>query len=218
MLVRILIIIDVRGNGGGDDTIGEQLSDLLAGLPLRKPYSSQWKGQTPESAQIFINAFEYWRRQDHADGKPVEHFEKLIREYSNLRDDAATGKIPLEKWSVAQEERKPYDSSKGVHKPIYLLMDRACASSCESTVDFFEFNPYAKRIGENTAGYIHFGNNGRVFLKNSGIAVQMATTYNRYVDGRFLEKRGIAPTIKVPEGQDAIEVAWADFLKGAAVH
>lgn len=104
-----------------------------------------------------------------------------------------------------------YENS--IKKPIYILIDATCASSCESTTDFFEFNPLAKTIGENTAGYIHFGNNGNVFLKNSGVNLQIAVSYNSYHDGRFLEKKGITPKIRVPQGQDAMKFAWDDFIK-----
>lgn len=207
-----LVIIDLRGNGGGDDTIGQELADLLAGLPLKTPFASQWTSRTPESSQIFVNSFEYWIRQDRAQGKPVEHLQKLVEEYSAIRDDAASGKIPLEKWNLPEERRLSYDPLKSVNKPIYLLMDKDCASSCESTIDFFEFNPYAKKVGENTAGFVHFGNNGRVFLQNSGISVQMAMSYNAYFDGRFIEKKGLTPNILVPEGRNAMEFAWTDFL------
>lgn len=209
-----LVIIDLRGNGGGDDTIGQALADLLSGQLLKTPYSSQWVSRTPESSQVFINSFEYWRRVDQAAGRSApQHLVDLIKEYSLIRDDAAAGRTPLEKWNMADETRKSYDPSQGLRKPIYLLMDKACASSCESTIDFFEFNPHAKKVGENTAGYVHFGNNGRVFLKNSGIAAQMATTYNKYFDGRFIEKIGITPDIKVPANGDALDAAWTDFLK-----
>lgn len=93
------------------------------------------------------------------------------------------------------------------------MIDADCASSCESTTDFFEYNSLVKTVGENSAGYVHFGNNGNVILKNSGIVLQMAISYNSYKDGRFIEKKGITPKIQVPAGKDAMEFAWADYLK-----
>jgi hypothetical protein len=206
------VIVDLRGNGGGDDSTGEKLAILLAGQTLKTPYSARWKSQTAESFQVLINSFEDWRREDLAEGKPVEHYQKLIDDLKAKRESALAGKIPSEAWVHAEKNQPAYNPAKGLKKPIYLLMDQACASSCESTIDFFEFNPSVKRVGENTAGYIHFGNNGRVYLKNSGARIQLATTYNQYVDGRFLEKKGISPDIKVPPAQDALEFAWADFL------
>jgi len=85
------------------------------------------------------------------------------------------------------------------------LIDADCASSCESTTDAFENNTLVKTVGENTAGYVHFGNSGGVILKNSGIRLQVAISYNSYLDGRFIEKVGITPKIPVPAGSDAKE-------------
>ena len=67
-------------------------------------------------------------------------------------------------------------------------MDQRCASSCESTIDAFEFYPQAKKVGENTAGFIHFGNVSPAILPNSKIMVQI----------------GIKPDIPLPEGTDAL--------------
>src|SRR5690606_28631489 len=58
-----LVILDLRGNGGGDDTIGKKLSDLLAGTNLETPYKPQWTSQTPESFQILVNSIEYGSRK-----------------------------------------------------------------------------------------------------------------------------------------------------------
>lgn len=128
----------------------------------------------------------------------------------NKRDLAIKGA------SYLQEEddviKNNFDYNKSIKKPIYILIDAECASSCESTTDFFEYNTLVKTVGENTAGYVHFGNNGIVILINSGIMLQLAISYNNYVDGRFIEKTGITPKIKVPAGKNVLDFAWADFL------
>jgi C-terminal processing protease CtpA/Prc len=140
------------------------------------------------------------------------YLHKLEDEYEEQLAEAVRGTLPPEVIK-SEVHGEAFESSKSIRKPIYILTDRECISSCESTTDFFEFNPLAKRIGENTGGYIHFGNVGYLVLKNSGIAVRMASTFNTYADGRFVEKIGIAPTIRVPSGQDALDSAWTDFFK-----
>lgn len=57
-----LVIIDMRGNGGGDDAKGFELSTLLAGNPLKHPYGPQWNSYRPETYQLFVNTFDYWGR------------------------------------------------------------------------------------------------------------------------------------------------------------
>lgn len=207
-----MIVLDIRGNGGGDDSKGLELATLLAGAELKKPYAKQWRNTSPEAHQIFANAFEYFIRQDQEDGKePAPYLVALRQEYIGLRDQALSQQSS--DLHTPQTTGSDFDLKKSVGKPIYILIDAGCASSCESTTDFFEYNPLVKTVGENTAGFVHFGNNGAVILKNSGIRLQIATNYNSYLDGRFIEKTGIRPKIVVPAGEDALEYAWKDMLR-----
>lgn len=211
-----IIILDMRGNGGGDDTKGYDLSNLLAGRIVQTPYNPQWTGNNPEVFQLFVNSFEYWMRLDREDGKtPPEYLAKLKRDFEVKRDRAYRGeKVPFHDSSV-QNERMPDAALPPVQKniPIYILMDADCGSSCESTINSFELNPNTRLVGENSAGYVHFGNNGVVFLGHSGIMLQFAVSYNSYVDGRFIEKAGINPHVRVTPGKNAMEAAWNDFLR-----
>lgn len=211
-----LVILDMRGNGGGDDTKGYELSTLLAGRKLPTPYKPQWTGNNPEVFQIFINSFEYWSRLDRDSGKtPPEYLSKLKNEFTTKRDRASRGEnVPFHDTSV-QNERRPDAVAEPIAKtiPIYILMDADCGSSCESTINSFELNPNTRLVGENTAGYVHFGNNGSVFLNNSGVMLQFAASYNSYIDGRFIEKTGISPQIKAAPSSDALDVAWKDYFK-----
>lgn len=206
------VILDMRGNGGGDDSKGFALASLLAGAELKQPYAKQWNNPAPEAQQVFINSFDYWIREAKSEGKEAPaYLVELKRKYTEKRDQAIKGNSSAkndEDDFVGNE----FSLEKSIKKPIYILIDANCASSCESTTDFFEYNPLVKTVGENTAGYVHFGNNGNVFLKNSGISLQMATSYNSYSDGRFIEKTGITPKIQVPAGKDAMDFAWDDFL------
>ena len=206
------VILDMRGNQGGDDTKGFELSTLLAGVELKTPYDKQWNNPSPDAQQIFVNTYTYWARLKKDEGKEVPaYLEDLIKKFSEKRDLAIKNPAGQKQFYEAPGG-SAFDYEKSIKKPIYILVDANCASSCESTTDFFEFNPLVKTVGENTAGYVHFGNNGNVFLKNSGVALQMAFSYNSYTDGRFIEKIGIKPKIQVPPGQDAMESSWKDYL------
>jgi len=208
------VVIDMRGNGGGDDSKGYELSTLLAGAPLKQPYSPQWNSFKPETYQLFVNTFEYWARQHKEKGEEVPpYIVRLKADYIEKRDQSLKGKRPSLGGDEEEMLGQDFDYEKSIKKPIYILIDAQCASSCESTTDYFEFNSLVQTVGENTAGYVHFGNNGSVFLKNSGVRLQMAISYSSYRDGRFIEKKGIAPKLRVPPGQDAMKYAWDDFLR-----
>ena len=91
-------------------------------------------------------------------------------------NEAEAGRIRSSKI-VKVDLGNPFDKSKAYTKPIYLLVDRGCASSCESTLEAFEAHPYAVTTGENSGGYIHFGNLGSAVLLHSKVVVQMATDF-----------------------------------------
>jgi hypothetical protein len=81
---------------------------------------------------------------------------------------------------------------------------------------FITYFPNVKKVGTNTKGQVHFGNVGKLILRNSGIIVQLATSYNMYFDRRFIEKVGIAPDIYITDDQDAMNVAIADFFSNGS--
>lgn len=197
-------VLDMRGNGGGDDTYGFRLAEELSGTKsLMTPYAPQWRPQSAKSYQVFVNLFADWESTYKREGRPIpEHVKKRRIEFEGHRDQALKGVTPP--IEVSQNLNRP---SIDVRVPLFILIDRRCASSCESTVDYFEYIPGVVTVGENSAGFIHFSNNGLVILKNSGVSIRLATTYNSYKDGRFLEKVGITPKIQVPAGEDALGYA-----------
>ncbi len=103
----------------------------------------------------------------------------------------------------APRKDEGFNRNTGYKKLVYILIDGKCDSSCETTVDGFERHPYVKLVGENTAGCLHFGNIGYVILPESKAQVQIPTQYNEYYDNRFIERKGIEPDIRVPNGKDA---------------
>lgn len=208
-----VIVLDFRGNGGGDDHYGNRLSELLAGGSIPSPYLRQWMNPHPEASQIFVNAFQHWANLMRKDGVEVpQYILGLIKQFEEKRELAIKGEVPKSEWrSLGNDEAKPFDPQKAVKQPIYILLDADCVSSCESATDFFENNPNVTTVGENTAGFVHFGNAGTVILKNSGVELRIPISYNEYKDKRFIEKVGITPKIQVEPGGDALKAALNHF-------
>lgn len=209
------VIIDLRGNNGGSDGIGFKLSKLLAGVPLKTPYKEQKTVCHPASFQLIINTMEMWSLQFTRKDKELSHIKGFKNILIRKRDKLIKGESVSLHDLQGEESLMDFQYEKSIKKPIYILMDSQCGSSCESTIDFFEFNPLVKTVGENTFGSIHFGNNGTLVLKNSGVSVHISISYNQYHDGRFIEKTGITPKIRVPSNQNAMSYAWKDFLKNS---
>jgi hypothetical protein len=203
-------VIDLRGNGGGDDTTGLKLAEIFWGGPT--PWLSyRVVSQTPATQALAMNNTLLQVRRLEAKHESVpDYLHKRLEEQRHSFEAALAGRLPPE-----IEERLssggPFDAAQGFDRPVYILIDHACASSCESTLDAFERHPRVLTVGENTGGFIHFGNMGMAVLPRSGIVVQLATDFWKYDDGRYLEKIGIAPKLRVPPGADAMTAALEHF-------
>jgi hypothetical protein len=201
------IIIDLRGNEGGDDTMGRRMASYLYGQDFPSPIESTIKSQTPATFAIAANNIRLRIIRLKQQLKPVpDYLEERLRKILFEFQEAKAGQLDHEKV-IAGEAGNPFNQKKAFAKSIYILIDRGCQSSCESTLEAFEAHPYVTTIGENTGGFVQFGNMGQVVLPNSKIVVQMATDFSRYKDGRSVEKIGYAPKRKVPIDGDALQVA-----------
>ncbi len=199
-----IVVLDVRGNGGGDDAMGYQLAKALTGVSnIVTPYGNLYKVVTTAGLQSRWNLFSHLYHNAQS-SKEKQFFKSYIEKDKEL---FANSKSQTEMLNKIID---PIRFSKSI-KPTYILQDRECASSCESSVDFFEYIKGVIKVGENTAGYVHFGNLGFVLLPESTIQVNIPSTFNSYRDGRFIEGVGIKPDIKVEKGSDAYNKALNHF-------
>lgn len=205
------VIIDMRGNGGGSDSRVHQLASYLFGQDCPTSAAAIVKSQTPATFALASNNPK--SRMLRLESKSESIPEYLVKDYNDKiqkYQKAKNRELP-EEISVAPDEGKPFDQSKAFKNPILLLVDRECASSCESAVETLKLHPHVVTMGENTGGYIHFGNLGTLVLPNSGIVIQIATDFWKYKDGRYLEGIGYEPKIAIKPGTDAL-VAAKDYL------
>jgi C-terminal processing protease CtpA/Prc len=198
------IIIDLRGNGGGDDSIGFELAEKLAGQKIETPIAPDVRRNTPETLTIWDNYLNVLKKNSNNE-KMKKQLDIYIKENAQTMKKAFAGKIDEFTTRPTEDTGWKYDKTKGHQGPIYILQDKECGSSGESTIDFFEYFPNVTKVGFNTAGMIHFGNIGIVVLPNSSIQLNMPTKANKYKDARFIEFTGIKPDILLEESQDAYQ-------------
>lgn len=198
------IIIDLRGNSGGDDAKGIELAQVLFGHPIEHPIKRQYRSQTPETLALAINGLkvEIMNMNYEAQKVPDYVINKLVRSKESY-SLSLKGQLPTEFIRTDKGTGSRSDPITGYKKPIYILMDRSCGSSCEFTIAAFEWHNHVKRVGENTSGTFHFSNAGMAILPNSKIKVKIPTQYSEYYDRRFIERIGFEPDIKVSPGDDA---------------
>lgn len=201
------VIIDLRGNGGGSDSRVYQLASYLFGQDNPTSVAAILKSQTPATFALAANNPKSRISILQNKNEPVpEYLFKNYNEIMKKYQKAKNGELP-EEISIVPDEGKPFNGSKAFKNPILLLVDRECASSCESAVETLKLHPYAVTMGENTGGYLHFGNLGTLVLPNSRIVIQIASDFWKYKDGRYLEGIGYEPKIPIKSGTDALDTA-----------
>ncbi len=202
------VFLDMRGNGGGDDTMGYRLAKILTGgKSITTPYGHQYKVVTRAGLKTRWNYF-ILDKHEAKTKREKDYFQSFI--------DSDTRKYwGSSKDTVIHGYRSPKVNHHKLIKPVYIIQDADCASSCESTIDFFEYLSPIVKVGESTAGFIHFGNMGFILLPNSLLQVNIASTYQGYLDGRFIEAVGIKPDVMVEKGKDAFEAALEHFISSS---
>ncbi len=201
------IILDLRGNTGGDDQMGISLAELLFGHPIEHPIKRQYRSQTPETFALKVNTQKVYIKNIQMDEEkvPTDIEQELIYQEENFKK-ALNNEISPLYTRTDKGTGSRLDPITGFKKPIYILMDSECGSSCEFTIAAFEWHPYVKRVGENTRGTFHFSNAAIAVLPNSKFKVMIPTQHSEYFDKRFIERVGFSPDIKVESGKDALDI------------
>lgn len=205
------LVLDIRGNGGGADSMMNRLARQLYGHEAPGTVESRTIRQTPATfaLQVNQNAVQVVRRRQQGEEPPSwlrDHLRGAEQDYAR----AVRGELPPERVVTDEEQRLP-DASHGYDRPIYVLVDHGCASSCESIVELLRAHPRVTFVGENTGGFVHFGNLGLLVLPGSRVFVQIPSDYWRLRGGRYVERVGYAPDVRVAPGKDALEVVLRVF-------
>ena len=97
------------------------------------------------------------------------------------------------------------DSGTVYPKKIALIFNRGTASAGEGMIQYFIQSDKVVTIGENSGGYIGYGNVMNAVVPCDKFTVQSTTT--RYLQKSKYEFVGIEPMYKVNKGKDWISFA-----------
>lgn len=204
------VVIDLRGNGGGDDTTGFQLAEFLQDRKLKPGWHETIVSQTPETYALLHNNLIIRKlNSEYRKTKVPDYVSENLKFFQDKLEKAKSGDIKPEKVYKHYEFEHPYGPNQYKGK-LYILVDNLCGSSCESSMEILSKHQNAKIVGEQTAGKYHFGNVATLILPISKISIVLASKYNKYRDNKNIDKKGFSPNVKVPTGKDAMEFALND--------
>ncbi len=175
------LIIDIRGNTGGEDAYWKGIVELLANKPLEAEYYSFFKGG---------------HRLDRDPYKVQE-----ARAISELNEDVLN-KFPEEVksdfvfYKVNEIKIEP-SNEVNYNGKIYLLVDKEVSRQAENFAAFSKDTGFATLVGTNTGGNSYFEKLPMTYLRNS----KFVYTYSRELvinkDGTINKETGTSPDIEV---------------------
>lgn len=202
------LVLDMRGNGGGDPTRGLWLVRRLYGGEPPSPVARDLMIESPEAQAMAIVSL---RRQLARSGTgDVETFVEQRLADAKRRLAAQLKNPETRTLERRPEPGVPFDPKAGFARPVSVLIDSGCASACEGMLTALEAHPYVRTVGGRTEGLVHTRRVSEFVLPNSGIVLKMATAYREFKDGRHLEGVGIEPRVPVETGKDALDTALSE--------
>ena len=179
------LIIDLRGNGGGNSFYSDKFSEHLCGTWIDS-MKEVYVRATPEAKKLQHAA------QPNAGWKDVPESEELTL------------------WKAGKNYTA--NPEKAYMKPIYILTDGQTGSSAEMFLLRMIHHPCVHVVGDNSAGMEEYGNMANSFLPHSQITVAIGMNYRKLLQEDF-ELNGHKPNIKCPDGTDAFAVAMTEIEK-----
>lgn len=186
------IVLDVRGNGGGEDKPIDHLAKRLYGNLVN----------TYKRCEITDSAISNKFLHDHGAYKPKNYSKDGLNEKDILQRRHFSNKNqPL------FDETKtyyPFNPEKGYKGRLDILIDRNVGSSAESAYTSFYHHPNVRYVGENTAGMQQYTQGS--FAMPCGYLMRVGVTKLTYWDkeGENIEVKGHKPDVDC-KGRNAFE-------------
>ena len=173
------LIIDIRGNGGGNNENSDNLATYLCGTHVDNA-KQKFVRTTPEA-------------------KKIQQEYKPRAEWAN---------IPESEKMVLFEKGKDFkiNKQKAYMKPIYILTDWHTGSSAEMFLLRMLHHPMVTVIGDNSRGMEVYGHMAQTYLPISKLIIKTGMLY-RILEYDNFELHGYKPDIKCKDGVNAFDVA-----------
>lgn len=188
------IILDVRGNRGGEDKPIDHIAKRLYGNLLN----------TYKRCEIKDTALSNYFLHKHGAYKPQNYEQSGLKAKNLVERHNFSGK----NRTLFDETKTyyPFDKKNGYNGRIDILIDRDVGSSAESAYTSFYHHPNTRYIGENTAGMQQYtqGTFETPWGGNMRVGVTKLTYWDK--EGENIEVKGHKPDINC-SGYDAFETA-----------
>ncbi len=191
------LIIDVRNNGGGSDINVMPLVKYFYDKPIKL-----------DNYQVYvtkdnIKSWENWLTYIKKDNKNFsndfyDYIQKRIDSMKNSKNDTFLNQGSENQTYIINSAEIPKFPEK-----VAIITNKYCASSCESLLIYALSSDKAKIYGENSGGYLAYGEVRNVEVPCNKFI--LATTLSRFENRDKYETIGIKPDYELNNNTDWIE-------------
>lgn len=195
------LVIDIRGNGGGDT---RYWSDYLVPLLIEKPLKTDY--------YTFFKDGEEINRFTQADQmEEIQSIEDL--DLSRLKNLPPEVKEDFKYYSASDYEAIPSKESVGYKGKVYLLVDRGVFSSSEAFAVFAKQTGFATLVGGTTGGDGIGSDPMLTMLPNSGLVIRYTKEMGTAADGTCNEEHKTTPNVEVNDTRITTELKDDECIK-----
>jgi hypothetical protein len=200
------VIIDVRGNGGGNSAWPRRWVSSLIGV--QPSFNMVWTEMVTKTSMM---------------GR-INYFEHILKYIGGVDRDWYESQVAIFRARVESfesESRETYWAPQNIpggglipnDPTIIVVMDDEVASAGEGLLSYLSGVQNVVFVGENSAGALTFGQNTYHRLPNSNALVRMPISLNVFMDLKVREEMGFSPDLWVP-AEDALNYAVAAVRSG----
>ena len=186
------LLIDVRGNGGGSDGNVAGLVPFLYTAPFQDDQREEYY-VTPDNVQRFADYYRGMQRDSAGYGaEALQHFRTTLR----WLQQAPSGQFLANPTATLRN----FTGVATRPERVVILVDRGCASSCETLLFWAKHSTKTTLAGENSGGYVGYGN---VFsVPTPCLGFVLTSTTLRLPNQVPYEAVGVAPDVSFKREED----------------
>lgn len=197
-----ILIIDLRGNGGGIDYSFQSLLPLI----FTNPYES--KGVAWRSSKGNIQYFENAIKKGEIRKGGEEETKILIEEMKKHPDSFVT---------IDRSETVSEDTAYKMPIKVGVIVNDYCASSCEQFILSAKNSSKTTVFGTNTMGVLDYSNSIPVTMPTKNLQLRYPMTRSNRLPEFPIDNIGIAPDVRItlPDNLDIKDSVddWVLFVK-----
>jgi hypothetical protein len=206
------LLLDIRGNRGGEGDFAIGLEKVLKQKTQALAAVSDIDKFSIVSVASFMNTFfRKWAQAETAEERQYasdSFFGIRNSVYKYIAENLSFSDILNQE---NQSEQKFGSRSVAYRHPVGILLDKGCASACETIIDTLKGWPNTHLMGMPSYGALHISNAGLIYLPHSKIEVHLGMkrfVYDPTIDA--LEAEGHRPEMLI------LEQDWAASADSAA--